>query len=207
MIGREFNRWTVVKEAEKTKCGQPAWECVCVCGNKGIIDGNSIRRGLSKSCGCLNREKLKKRKTHGMSRTPTYDVWAKMISRCNNPKDFDYQEWGGRGITVCAQWLDFPKFFSDMGTKPEKLTIDRIDNDGNYEIGNCRWATRTEQNRNQRTKKNNKTRVSGVEWSRKNHKYRVRISANNKRYHIGSFATLQEAKTARLSAEQKYWRE
>lgn len=89
-------------------------------------------------------------KTHGMSRTPTWRSWSCMLTRCRNPCASDYQRYGGRGITVCDRWRSFENFFTDMGERPEGKTLDRINNNGNYEPGNCRWATPSEQSQNKR---------------------------------------------------------
>lgn len=200
MVGCRFGKWLVVKNVSQAK-----WECLCDCGTRRIVDGHSLRRGLSKSCGCWNLEVLKKAKKHGMCRTPTYDSWIKMISRCNNPKDSDYKAWGGRGIKVCKRWLKFENFFVDMGLKPKKLTLDRINNEGNYKKINCRWATSFQQARNQRIKKSNTSGVKGVYFSKEKNKWVSRITANYKRHHLGCFPTLQKATEARKKAELKYW--
>lgn len=99
----------------------------------------------------------KAKSLHGLTGSPTYHAWSSMIQRCTNPRNPRFGDWGGRGVTVCARWLpraggSFDNFFADTGTRPEGLTLDRIDNDGNYEPGNCRWATRSQQQRNQRAR-------------------------------------------------------
>lgn len=131
----------------------------------------SLTSGNTTSCGCLHREGLAARnRTHGMSRTPEYEVWQAMIARCHRPGATFYELYGGRGITVCDAWREpFEAFIADVGRRPSAAhEIDRIDNDGNYEPGNVRWATRTQQARN--TRRNRVLAHDGrtltlVEWS------------------------------------------
>jgi len=206
MVGKRFNRLTVIKENGRSKQKCIRWECYCDCGNILIIDGNSLRNGNTKSCGCLNIEKIKERSTtHGMSKTPTYSSWKAMIKRCNNTNGSNYGYYGGRGITVCKRWLKFENFFEDMGEKPIGLTIDRFDNNKGYYLKNCGWVSRAIQSKNKRIYKNNKTGTSGVTWSKQDQQYKVRINIDYKRHHLGLFTTIAEAKSAREKAEQTHW--
>jgi hypothetical protein len=152
LTGQRFGRLVVIEQAE-TNGSKLRWRCQCDCGKIHCVEGTSLRKGGTQSCGCLARELTAARaRKHGKSNTRLYWVWAAMLDRCNNPKCPAFKNYGGRGIKVCARWLKFENFLTDMGERPSpQHTVDRIYNDGNYEPGNCTWRTRAEQSRNMRS--------------------------------------------------------
>jgi len=152
LTGQRFGRLVVEKFHQLDK-GRAVWTCKCDCGNSAIVQAGRLRGQRTQSCGCLRREKSAERKrTHDMTRTPTYLTWVSMLQRCENPEATGYEYYGGRGVTVCPEWHEFENFLSDMGERPADRTLDRRDPEGNYERGNCRWATSIEQRQNRRIK-------------------------------------------------------
>jgi hypothetical protein len=173
LTGKRFGRWFVISRAENNSSGRACWLCRCICGTERVLAGILLRNGHSQSCGCFKREQIIVRSTkhgHNPANGPTsatYYSWASMINRCTNPRNKSFPRYGGRGIIVCERWFDFRNFLADMGEKPNgRLSLDRIDNNGNYERDNCRWATRKEQARNTRRNRtlNGQTK-SITEWA------------------------------------------
>lgn len=167
LTGKRFHRWTVLAYAE-TRDQRAYWRCCCDCGTEKIINGANLLRGLSQSCGCWRAEVSiqngRSRKgsdgnrgatrQHGeaINRTPEYRTWLSMHERCRSPQSQKWINYGGRGIRVCERWNSYENFLSDMGRRPSPVhSLDRIDNDGNYEPSNCRWATKKQQVDNRRT--------------------------------------------------------
>lgn len=152
IAGRRFERLVAIEPTEKRLGRKVIWSCRCDCGNIKDVPIDALNAGRVKSCGCLRKEQ---NTTHGMKGTPTYKAWKSMRQRCKNKNDPHYPDYGGRGITVCERWESFENFLADMGERPsDDLSIDRINNDGNYEPGNCRWTDRFTQARNRRNTKN-----------------------------------------------------
>lgn len=160
LTGQQFGRLVAQWPAGIVPDRRTLWLCLCECGQTALVRDNNLITGNTKTCGCSYKNPTDPRKAptlriiHGHARyknwSLTYKSWACMLQRCTNPNEIGYHRYGGRGITVYEPWANFVNFLADMGERPVGTTIDRINPDGNYEPGNCRWATPKEQRLNQR---------------------------------------------------------
>ncbi len=191
LTGKNFERLTVIKKDNSKE--RIYWICNCNCGTQNVsIRSNRLKSGLTKSCGCYQKEEVSKSNTkHGMSETKEYNTWENIISRCINSNNNQYKYYGGRGITICNRWKDsFENFYEDMGPRPgPEYSIDRIDNNGNYESSNCRWTTHKEQMRNTR-----KNVINNMEEANQlRNLYKEGISRENLAIRFGcSYATVTD---------------
>ena len=166
LVGMKFGKLTVIGFCYMGSKGHSYWLCQCECGNYKVVRGSHLKSGNVKTCGCIAP-----RKTHGMSKTRIYNIWSKMLQRCYLKSNHAYSRYGGRGIIVCKEWHKFEPFY-DWSIKhgySGSLSIDRINNDGNYEPSNCRWATPKQQANN--TRKNRLITFDGrtktmIQWAR-----------------------------------------
>lgn len=209
-VNKKYNRLTVKSLTYKivgtTK--RAFFVCECECNNiKEILAGHVVN-GHTQSCGCLQKERVAECfLTHGQTHIRLYSTWENMIQRCHNSNNLRYKDWGGRGIKVCDEWREFEPF-RDWAFKngySDKLSIDRINNDGNYEPSNCRWVDNITQMRNTRTPCTNTSGVKGVTFYRRTGKWIAQIGVNKKMIRLGYYNTIEDAAYARAQGELKYW--
>ena len=209
LSGHRFNRLLVIKRVKVEGARNVMWECQCDCGNITIAAAANIGK-TTQSCGCLAKETATEllrgntlNRTHNRSHSGEYYSWCAMKSRCYIPTNHKYPIYGSRGISVCDRWRDsFENFLADMGPKPSpKHSIDRKDNDGNYEPGNCHWATKKQQSRN--TRKNHMIEIDGqrmclIEWCEKLsvHKNKPWEMIRKRNGRTPFYSTIEEAVTA-----------
>jgi len=156
LTGRRFGKLVALHPvATKTRWGKRKWLCVCDCGNRKEVVGTNLSTGNTQSCGCVGRSRLSERqRTHGLSSHPLYSTWKAMRSRCYNPNNKAYANYGGRGITMCNAWREsFVTFLRDMGDRPQGTSLERVDNARGYYPDNCTWATPKQQANNRRAKR------------------------------------------------------
>ena len=214
LTGKVYGRLVVVEEAGRNSKGKILWKCKCNCGNETIVIGENLKSGATQSCGCYRKEiEVVASVTHGLSHSNgkinrLYSIWIDMKKRCNNTKNKEYKNYGGRGIKVCQEWaseyMAFHEWAINNGYSKE-LTLDRIDVNKDYGPENCKWSTWLEQGRNKRLSPKNTTGVSGVTWKKDRNLYTVRIGVGGKRVFVGEYKTLDDAVKARREAELKYW--
>lgn len=205
LSGQRFGFLTVIQRAPKISGEKPKWICQCDCGKQIAVDGARLRSGHTKSCGCFSGKPLVMRRSHG---NRLYNIWAGMKYRCLTPTCPEYSHYGGRGISICSEWLNengyenFAEWALTHGYE-KSLEIDRIDNDGNYSPENCRWVPHNVNSQN----RGRPSLQKGITLRKTKHGvvYRASISVHNRHIHLGTYNTYEEAVEARKQAEIKYW--
>ncbi len=188
LVGQKFGRLTVVSFSHINMQGNSTWKVVCDCGKESLVGGGKLKGRHTTSCGCYKIEVATK---HGASHTRMYKAWHSMVDRCTKPTNRSFYKYGARGIKVCDRWLKFENFIEDMGYRPGNLSLDRIDNNGNYEPSNCRWADASTQATN--TRRN--TDTAGIR--KKGRKFWVHMSLFGNHYVTRGYQTIEKAKEIR----------
>jgi len=205
MTGKRFGRLVAVREVGRTANRTPLWEFRCDCGNVIVRQGSCVRSGAVRSCRCLQRELTVARLTkHGESRSKEYCAWRNAIYRCYNPLDSNFKNYGARGIRVCKKWREsFTAFLADMGRAPSSAhTLDRINNDGPYAPGNCRWVPHRDQAANKRT--NHRVTWQGLTLSLSGWMRRTGIDQMTIRARLDRGWTIKDALTRPIRSHRPY---
>ena len=194
IANERFGKLLVVSHTEERSGNSVIWKCLCDCGQEAFIASNNLRRGLTKSCGCIVQ-------THGMSYTRTYSIWNAMLNRVR-----DHVHYSERGISCSDEWRTFENFFKDMGECPEGLSLDRIDVNGNYCKENCRWADGAMQQFNKRRLSRNVSGRTGVGYVKKTGKWQAWIDKDGVNYWLGgNHLTFEDAVHAREQGELEHY--
>lgn len=212
LTGKKIGRLEVIEKTDKrNESGSILWKCKCDCGNICYVPTKRLNNENTRSCGCLKRET--RTTVHGKYKERIHKEWRGMLHRCKNPSASHYENYGGRGITVCEEWkgtggfINFYNWSMENGYA-DNLTLDRKDNDKGYSPDNCRWITHMENCHNRGARKDSQTGYAGIqirELKTGAIKYRVGITVNYKRINLGHYDTLEEAISVRKAAEEKYW--
>ena len=196
--GQVFGKLTVLEQAGRDKLKKVLWRCGCECGAETVVVSGSLVTGNTTSCGCVTPNFK-----HGGAGKGSYNTWRAMIRRCVVQADKDYPRYGGKGVSVCPEWMSYENFVADMGEPDGDETLDRIDVYGNYEPSNCRWAGVKTQNRNVRLRPDSKTGYIGV--SKVGEKFMAKITVGQKAYYSKVLLTVEEAAAARKELERLHW--
>lgn len=217
LTGARFGRLTALYIVPNNNY-HTRWHCVCDCGNTKDVLQQNLVNGHVRSCGCLHIERSKEkiadynqsmgRESHNETKTRLYQIWVGIKSRCFGVKSSAYREYGSRGISVCDEWknsfLSFKEWALSHGYSDD-LTIDRIDVDGNYSPDNCRWVSNSVQQFNKRISNRNTSGYTGVSWNSQYNRWVAYITKDGVTHWLGSFASKEDAITARLDAEKEVY--
>jgi hypothetical protein len=208
--GNTYGRLTALSYSyTKSKPGRVFWDCLCECGKTVTVRTDGLKSGNTLSCGCLQKDITKALKlTHGKSGSRVYTIWEGLINRTRNKANARYHRYGGRGIKVCDEWLKFENFYKDMGEPPtEEHQIDRIDNDGDYEPGNCRWVLPIQNAYNKGARTTTTSKYKGVYYDKSRNKWVCRVNKDHKKVFFKRYDTEIEAAKAYNEQAKTYYGE